>query len=93
MAYSLLGYLAWTVDGRELPELFRERIFKPLGMSQSEPAIDFHMRDRLAKNYHRSGVIAPTLDTPSCAKHRDHHHELQRAASLRPLAIWAPTSR
>ena len=37
----LLGHLAWTLDGRELPELFRERIFKPLGMSQSEPVIDF----------------------------------------------------
>lgn len=51
MAYSLLGYLAWTLDGRELPEIFRERIFKPLGMSQSEPAIDFQMRGRLPRSY------------------------------------------
>lgn len=51
MAFSLLGYLAWTLDGRELPEIFRERIFKPLGMSQSEPAIDFQMRDRMPRSY------------------------------------------
>jgi CubicO group peptidase (beta-lactamase class C family) len=51
MAYTLLGYLAWTLDGRELPEIFRERIFKPLGMSQSEPAIDFDMRARMPRSY------------------------------------------
>ena len=49
MAYAVLGHLAWTLDGRELPELFRERIFKPLGMSQSEPVIDFDVRERMAK--------------------------------------------
>lgn len=51
MAFSLLGLLAWTLDGRELPEIFRERIFKPLGMSQSEPAIDFQMRARMPRSY------------------------------------------
>lgn len=51
MAYSLLGYLAWTLDGRELPDVFRERVLKPLGMSRSEPAIDFDMRSRVAKSY------------------------------------------
>jgi CubicO group peptidase (beta-lactamase class C family) len=51
MAFTLLGYLAWTLDGRELPEIFRERIFKPLGMSQSEPAIDFAMRARMPRSY------------------------------------------
>jgi hypothetical protein len=51
MAYSLLGYLAWTLDRRELPDIFRERIFKPLGMSQSEPAIDFQMRARMPRSY------------------------------------------
>lgn len=51
MAFTLLGHLAWTLDGRELPEIFRERIFKPLGMSQSEPAIDFHMRARMPRSY------------------------------------------
>lgn len=51
MAFTLLGYLAWTLDGRELPEIFRERIFKPLGMAQSEPVIDFDMRARMPRSY------------------------------------------
>jgi D-alanyl-D-alanine carboxypeptidase len=51
MAYALLGLLAWTLDGRELPVIFRERIFKPLGMSQSEPAIDFDMRAKMPRSY------------------------------------------
>jgi D-alanyl-D-alanine carboxypeptidase len=51
MAYALLGHLAWTLDGRELPRLFRERIFQPLGMTKSEPIIDFDMRERTVKNY------------------------------------------
>lgn len=49
--YELLGYLAWTLDGRELPELIRQRIFEPLGMTQSEPVITLDVRDRIAKNY------------------------------------------
>jgi CubicO group peptidase (beta-lactamase class C family) len=51
MAYAALGHLAWTLDGREFPELYRARIFAPLGMSRSEPAIDFDMRERMAKSY------------------------------------------
>src|SRR5690606_3837458 len=50
-AYELLGHLAWTLDGRELPELIRERIFQPLGMTQSEPVMTMEIRDRLVKNY------------------------------------------
>lgn len=50
-AYQLLGDLAWTLDGRELPQLIRERILEPLGMTQTEPVITLDIRDRLAKNY------------------------------------------
>jgi len=49
--YDMLGILAWTLDGRELPELLRERIFKPVGMHASEPVITAEIRDRLVKNY------------------------------------------
>jgi CubicO group peptidase (beta-lactamase class C family) len=63
MAYAVLGHLAWTLDGRELPELFRERIFKPLGMSRSEPVIDFDVRERMAKNY------APFLSDRAYPRH------------------------
>jgi CubicO group peptidase (beta-lactamase class C family) len=49
--YDVLGLLAWILDGRELPELLQERIFKPLGMLKSEPAITMDIRERLVKNY------------------------------------------
>jgi CubicO group peptidase (beta-lactamase class C family) len=49
--YDVLGILAWTLDGRELPELLRERILRPLGMHQSEPVITADVRERLAKSY------------------------------------------
>ena len=49
--YDVLGILAWVLDGRELPDVLRERIFRPLGMNDSEPAITFDVRSRIAKNY------------------------------------------
>jgi CubicO group peptidase (beta-lactamase class C family) len=49
--YDLLGILAWVLDGRELPELLRERLLQPLGMLKSEPSITMDMRGRLAKSY------------------------------------------
>src|SRR5918995_167315 len=49
--YDVLGLLAWTLDGRELPELLRERILKPLGMYRSEPVITLDIRERLPRNY------------------------------------------
>lgn len=51
MMYDVLGLLASTLDGRELPELLRGRILEPLGMNHSEPVITLDVRDRLAKNY------------------------------------------
>lgn len=51
MAYEALGHLAWTLDGRELPEVIRKRVLEPLGMTQSEPVITLDIRDRLVKNY------------------------------------------
>lgn len=50
-AFQLLGDLAWTLDGRELPELLRKRVFEPLGMTQTEPVITLDIRDKLVKNY------------------------------------------
>ncbi len=50
-AFQLLGDLAWTLDGRELPEVIRKRILEPLGMTQTEPVITLDVRDRLVKNY------------------------------------------
>lgn len=49
--WDLLGILAWTLDGRELPELLRERILRPVGMQSSEPVITADIRERLARSY------------------------------------------
>jgi D-alanyl-D-alanine carboxypeptidase len=51
MAYAALGYLAWTLDGREAPEIMRHRMLEPLGMTQSAPAISLDLRERLARSY------------------------------------------
>ncbi|HKE45478.1 MAG TPA: serine hydrolase domain-containing protein [Steroidobacteraceae bacterium] len=51
MAFAALGFLAWTLDSREAPEVIRRRIFEPLGMAQSEPAITLDIRERVARNY------------------------------------------
>jgi hypothetical protein len=40
-----------SLDGGSLPEIYRKRIFDPLGMSATEPVITFDHRDRTANNY------------------------------------------
>ena len=50
-AYVALGHLLWTLDGRPLSEVFRKRVFDPLGMTESEPVISLDIREKLAKNY------------------------------------------
>ncbi|MDP9338884.1 MAG: beta-lactamase family protein [Acidobacteriota bacterium] len=51
MAFVVLGHLLWTLDGRPLPEVFRKRVFEPLGMTHSEPGITLDTRVRTVKNY------------------------------------------
>lgn len=51
MAFTLLGHLLMSLDGGSLPEIYRKRLFDPLGMSATEPVITFDHRDRTAKNY------------------------------------------
>ncbi|MBL8272021.1 MAG: serine hydrolase [Steroidobacter sp.] len=51
MGFDVLGYLAWTLDGRRLSQLLRERMFVPAGMRQAEPVITYEIRDRLVKSY------------------------------------------
>jgi CubicO group peptidase (beta-lactamase class C family) len=51
MCFELLGFLVWTLDGRPAPEAIRARIFEPLGMTASAPAISFDIRARSAKSY------------------------------------------
>jgi len=51
MAFTLLGHLLMSLDHGTLPEIYRKRIFDPLGMAATEPVITFDQRDRTAKNY------------------------------------------
>ncbi len=51
MAFTTLGHLLWTLDGKQLPEVIRERVLKPLGMTQTEPVISLDIRAKTAKNY------------------------------------------
>jgi CubicO group peptidase (beta-lactamase class C family) len=51
MAFTLLGHLLMSLDGGTLPEIYRNRIFDPLGMTATEPVITFDQRERTAKNY------------------------------------------
>src|SRR5262249_43818261 len=69
MAFTLLGRLLMSLDGGSLPEIYRKRIFDPLGMTATEPVITFDQRDRTAKNYFAfqsdrfSSTFAGTLST------------------------------
>ena len=58
-AFTLLGHLLMSLDRAELPEIYRRRIFEPLGMNSTEPIIDFDQRDRTAKNYFASQSDRP----------------------------------
>lgn len=51
LAFVALGHLVWTLDGRPLSEALRKRVFEPLGMTQSEPAITLDIRAKTARNY------------------------------------------
>ncbi|MBS0394172.1 MAG: beta-lactamase family protein [Proteobacteria bacterium] len=52
MGWEALGHLLAMLDGRPMPEALRARIFAPLGMTESEPATTFEMRQRLATSYY-----------------------------------------
>lgn len=49
--YEILGLLLEALDKRPLAEVFRERVFKPLGMASSEPVITGDIRARSAVGY------------------------------------------
>ncbi|HUP32615.1 MAG TPA: serine hydrolase domain-containing protein [Gaiellaceae bacterium] len=51
VGYKALGLVLEAVAGRPHPELLRERILRPLGMSATEPEITHDLRARLAVGY------------------------------------------
>ncbi len=52
LAYGVLGgWLLSRASGMELPELFRRRLFEPLGMRDSGFVVPSHARDRLVRSF------------------------------------------
>jgi len=51
MAFTLLGHLLMSLDRGTLSDIYRKRIFDPLGMAATEPVITLDQSDRTAKNY------------------------------------------
>jgi D-alanyl-D-alanine carboxypeptidase len=51
MAFTLLGHLLMSLDGGTLTDIYRRRIFAPLGMTATEPIITLDQPNRTAKNY------------------------------------------
>lgn len=69
--FCILGMLAAHLDGRPWRTLVEERIFKPLGMTQTSPVLTPAIRARLATGYNafrsdqeysRQGRLAPAPD-------------------------------
>ncbi len=50
-AFTALGHLVWTLDGQPLSEVFRRRVFGPLGMTETSGVISLDIREKFAKNY------------------------------------------
>jgi D-alanyl-D-alanine carboxypeptidase len=51
VGYQVLGYALAAIAGRPYPDVIREAIFRPLGMTSSEPQIVHDTRLRLAVGY------------------------------------------
>jgi len=51
LGYGILGLLIETLEGRPYPDVIRARIFKPLGMNASAPAISPDLRERTVASY------------------------------------------
>jgi CubicO group peptidase (beta-lactamase class C family) len=68
VGYKALGLVLERVLGQPIDEIYRQRIFKPLGMHSSEPTVTHDVRRRLAVGYGafyddrplpRGGLLAP----------------------------------
>ncbi|MFL5766600.1 MAG: serine hydrolase domain-containing protein, partial [Actinomycetota bacterium] len=58
-AYKLVGLILERVTGSSIRELLRERVFTPLGMRRSDPAITFESRKDVATGHQRISEDRP----------------------------------
>lgn len=59
--YGLLGILAEQLGGKPLAQLYKERLFDPLGMASSRGAIVAGERRRYAQGYEAADLTVPFL--------------------------------
>lgn len=73
IGYKVLGFLLERATGHNLPDVIRERVLQPLGMSETHPAITLETRGKTATGYtsafddrpeHRSHPLAPAIWAP-----------------------------
>ena len=64
LSIDVLGYLVEVVSGMPLDQFFAERIFKPLGMTDTHFFIPEAKRERLATVYERTGGGPITRENP-----------------------------
>ena len=51
IGYKTLGFIVEQITGRNLPDVIRENILEPLGMTETRPAITFATRGQTATGY------------------------------------------
>lgn len=57
--YTILGRLAEQIGGKPLAQLYQERLFAPLGMTQSRGAITWRDRPLYAQGYEAADIASP----------------------------------
>ena len=62
--YELIGLLITTVAGRPHPEVIRERVLKPLGMTRATAHIRIEDRSRMATGYVPADDLPPMFGCP-----------------------------
>ena len=62
--YELIGLLITAVTGRPHPDVIRDRVLGPIGMTQATAHIRIEDRARMASGYVPAGDYPPMLGTP-----------------------------
>ena len=69
--YALLGLVAEKIEGRSLAEIFQRRLFRPLGLSETQLPSDTELPTPYAHGYMYGGSAYALTDIPYSAEWRD----------------------
>ena len=93
-SYSVLGEIARRVSGRALADLAEERIFSPLGMTDSSFVVPEHQRPRIVRRAADAPLAGPGLLGPGLTA-RENEETPSPGAGLysttRDLAVFCQT--